>query len=160
MLESLFRFLFEYRPVIFQQGEFRLAPTTGSYVAAVIAIVAALATVATYRRVSVKARVGDRLVLTALRLATLALVLVCLFRPVLIVKAAVTQQNFLAVIVDDSRSMQITDWGTESRGAFVRQAFGAPDAALMKALADKFVLRTFRFSSTASRLASPSASRR
>ena len=156
MLESLFRFLFEYRPVIFQQGEFRLAPTTGSYVAAVIAIVAAIAAVATYRRVSVKARVGDRLVLTALRLATLALVLVCLFRPVLIVKAAVTQQNFLAVIVDDSRSMQITDWGTESRGAFVRQAFGAPDAALMKALADKFVLRTFRFSSTASRLASPS----
>lgn len=155
MLESLFRFLFEYRPVIFQQGEFRLAPTTGSYVAAGIGIVAGLAAIATYRRVTAKARVRDRLVLTGLRLATLGLVLFCLFRPVLVVKAAVSQQNFLAVLIDDSRSMQITDWGTESRGAFVRQAFGAPDAALMKALADKFVLRTFRFSSTAVRLASP-----
>ena len=156
VIESLFRFLFEYRPVIFQQGEFRLAPTTGSYVAAAIGIVAALAAIATYRRVRVKGRVRDRLVLTALRLATLAVVMFCLFRPVLVVKAAVSQQNFLAVLIDDSRSMQITDWGTESRGAFVRQAFGAPDAPIMKALADKFVVRTFKFSSAASRLASAS----
>ena len=44
-MDSLFRFLFEYRPVIFQQGEFRLAPSTGSYVAAVIAIAAIAALV-------------------------------------------------------------------------------------------------------------------
>ena len=37
MFQSLFRFLFEYRPVIFQQGEFRLDPSTGSYVGAAIA---------------------------------------------------------------------------------------------------------------------------
>jgi uncharacterized membrane protein len=154
LLASLFRFLFEYRPVIFQQGEFRLAPTTGSYVAAAIGIAAALAVVATYRRVRVTGRVRDRLVLIALRLATLALVLVCLFRPVLVVRAAVSQQNFLAVLIDDSRSMQITDWGTEPRGAFVRQAFGSADVPMMKALADKFVLRTFRFSSVAARLGS------
>jgi uncharacterized membrane protein len=155
VLESLFRFLFEYRPVIFQQGEFRLAPTTGSYVAAAIAVLAALAVVATYRRVASKGRTRDRVVLTVLRLATLGLVLACLFRPVLVVKAAVSQQNFLALLIDDSRSMQITDWGTEPRSSFVKQAFGAPDTAVMKALSDKFVLRTFRFSSVASRLASP-----
>ena len=28
MLESLFRLLFNYRPVVFQQGEFRLVPST------------------------------------------------------------------------------------------------------------------------------------
>ena len=152
-MDSLFRLLFEYRPVMFQQGEFRLAPSPGSYVAAIAAVAAIFLTVVTYRGVAARGRVRDRLVLTALRIATLCLVLFCLFRPILVVKAAVPQQNFLAVLIDDSRSMQITDWGTEQRGAFVRQTFGK-DAALLKALSERFVLRTFRFSSTASRLGS------
>ena len=45
-----------------------------------------------------------------LRMAALALVLFCLFRPTLIVRAAVPQQNVVAVLLDDSRSMQIPDW--------------------------------------------------
>ena len=152
-MESLFRLLFEYRPVIFRQGEFRLAPSTGSYVALAIAAAAVLLTVATYRGLHSRGRLRDRIVLTALRLATLGVLLLCLFRPVLVVKAAVPQQNFLAVLVDDSRSMQITDWGTDARGNFVKQTFGK-DSALVKALSERFVLRPFRFSSSASRLAS------
>jgi uncharacterized membrane protein len=154
-LDSLFRFFFEYRPVIFQQGEFRLAPTTGSYIAAAVAVAAVLMTIVTYRGVAVRGRARDRIVLTALRLAVLAIVVFCLFRPVLVVKAAVPQQNFLAVLIDDSRSMQIADWGTQTRGAFVRQAFGSKDAPLVKSLSERFVLRTFRFSSSAARLGSP-----
>ena len=153
-MDSLFRFLFEYRPVIFRQGEFRLAPSAGSYVALAIAAAAVLLTIATYRGLHARGRMRDRIVLTALRITTLGVMLLCLFRPVLVVKAAVPQQNFLAVLIDDSRSMQITDWGTESRGAFVKQAFGGKDAALVKALSERFVLRPFRFSSIASRLAS------
>ena len=49
MLETLFRFFFEYRPVVFQQGEFRFAPTTGSYVALALAIGAGLLIVLSYR---------------------------------------------------------------------------------------------------------------
>jgi hypothetical protein len=51
VFESLFRFLFEYRPVIFQQGEFRFGPTTGSYVAAALAGGFILLTLVTYRTV-------------------------------------------------------------------------------------------------------------
>jgi uncharacterized membrane protein len=152
-VESLFRLLFEYRPVIFRQGEFRLAPSAGSYIALALAAAAVLLTVATYRGLHARGRVRDRLVLTALRLATLGVLLLCLFRPVLVVKAAVPQQNFLAVLIDDSRSMQITDWGTDARGNFVKQTFGQ-DSALVKALSERFVLRPFRFSSSASRLGS------
>jgi uncharacterized membrane protein len=153
-LDSLFRFLFEYRPVIFQQGEFRFAPTTGSYIGAAVAVLAVVVTIVTYRGVVSRGRARDRVVLTALRIAILAVVVFCLFRPILVVKAAVPQQNFLAVLIDDSRSMQIADWGTEARGAFVRQAFGSKDAALVKSLSERFVLRTFRFSSSATRLGS------
>ena len=60
-------------------------------------------------------RTRDRIVLTALRMAALALVVFCLFRPTLVVKAAIPQQNVVAVLLDDSRSMQITDWNTTSR---------------------------------------------
>src|SRR3954469_4666542 len=94
-VDSLFRFLFEYRPVIFQQGEFRLAPSTGSYVAAAIAGSAVLLAVLTSRGLSRRGRARDRVVLTVLRVATLGVMLVCLFRPILVVKAAVPQQNFL-----------------------------------------------------------------
>jgi uncharacterized membrane protein len=153
-VDALFRFFFEYRPVIFQQGEFRLAPSTGSYVAAVVAAAAVLLAIVTYRGIAGGGRARDRIVLTGLRIATLGVMLFCLFRPVLVVKAAVAQQNFLAVLIDDSRSMQIADWGTEQRGAFVKQTFGTKDAALVKALSERFVLRTFRFSSSAARLAS------
>ena len=152
-MDSLFRFLFEYRPVIFHQGEFRLSPSTGSYVALVLAAAAILLALVTYRGLAGHGRVRDRVVLTALRIATLGVMLFCLFRPILVVKAAVPQQNFLAVLIDDSRSMQIIDWGTASRGAFVKQTFGK-EAPLVKALSERFVLRPFHFSSTASRLGS------
>jgi uncharacterized membrane protein len=155
LLESLFRLLFNYRPVVFQQGEFRLVPSAGSYVAAALVVVAIGATVLTYRSATSKSAVRHRVVLAAMRTAILLLVLFCLFRPVLVVKAAVPQQNFLGVLIDDSRSMQIADWNQAPRANFARQQFAAADSALLKALSERFVIRTFRFSSGASRVGSP-----
>ncbi len=155
MLDSVFQLLFRYRPVVFQQGEFRLVPSTGSYVAAILVVLAIAATVLTYRSARARgAAVRHRLVLTTLRVATLGLMLFCLFRPVLVVRAAVSQQNFIGVLVDDSRSMQIADENGQMRGAVARQQFG-PDSPLMKGLSEKFVVRTFRFSSSARRLGNP-----
>jgi uncharacterized membrane protein len=155
VFDSVFQLLFKYRPVIFQQGEFRVVPSTGSYVAAVVVIAAIAGTILTYRRARVRGTLArHRIVLISLRLATLGLMLFCLFRPVLVVRAAVSQQNFLGVLVDDSRSMQIGDVDGTSRGAFVRDKFSA-ESPVMKALGDKFILRTFRFSSSARRLGAP-----
>jgi hypothetical protein len=151
VLESVFQLLFSYRPVMFQQGEFRLIPSPGSYLAALLVIAAIAATVATYRAARVKGRPRDRVVLMSLRIAALGLMLFCLFRPVLVVRAAVSQQNFLGILVDDSRSMRIADVGERSRGEAVRETFGE-GASVVGALADRFVLRTFRFSSTAHRV--------
>jgi uncharacterized membrane protein len=166
LLESLFRLLFEYRPVVFQQGEFRFAPTSGSYLAVALAAVAAVVIILSYRATLARAGEGGEpagnrkrkrpaLILLALRLALIALVALCLFRPVLVVKAAVAQQNFLALLIDDSRSMQITDAPNGSRGDFARQQFTDPDQTVLKALSDRFVVRTFRFSSSAARMARP-----
>ena len=95
MFDALFRFLFELSPVVFSQGEFRFAATTGSYVAAAAIAVAAVLTLVAYRRAHGHGRTGQRMALAAIRLAILALILVCMFRPLLVVKAAVAQQNFI-----------------------------------------------------------------
>lgn len=154
VFDAIFQTLFSYRPIVFQQGEFRFDLGTGSLVAAVLAGGVMVAAALTYRHVRGKGRVRDRVVLTVLRMAALGLVLFCLFRPTLIVRAAVPQQNVVAVLLDDSRSMQIPDWSGQPRGEFVRQQFGAMDSPIMKALSDRFLLRVFRFSATAGRLES------
>ncbi len=125
MFETLFQALFTYRPVVFQQGEFRFDVTGASLTAAALAGVVMVGAVVTYRGVRHKGRLRDRIVLTALRMLVLALILFCLFRPTLVVRAAIPQQNVVAVLLDDSRSMQIPDWGGQPRGEFVRQQFGS-----------------------------------
>ena len=154
MFDAIFPALFSHRLIVFQQGEFRFDVTTGSLVAAAMAGAVMVTAIITYRGVRGKGRLRDRIVLTALRMAVLALVLFCLFRPTLIVRAAIPQQNVVAVLLDDSRSMQIPDWEEQARGAFLTEQFGTPDSPLMKALSDRFLVRLFRFSSTAERLES------
>lgn len=165
MLESLFRFLFEYRPVVFQQGEFRFAPTPGSYIALAVALVAAVLIIVSYTRTPVPdapaAPAGRRRLLTGrragavllgIRLALVGVIALCLFRPVLVVKAAVSQQNFLAILVDDSRSMQIGDAPAgATRGDFARSRFASTESDVLRGLSDRFVLRTFKFSSSPAR---------
>ncbi len=89
MFESLFAFFFKYSPYVFQQGELHLAPSSPVYIVVALAGVLALATVFTYRNAPGDASLLDRAVLIALRLCLVALVLFCLFRPVLILRAAV-----------------------------------------------------------------------
>jgi uncharacterized membrane protein len=74
---------------------------------------------------------------------------------VLVVKAAVAQQNVVGILIDDSRSMQLTD-ENGARGDLIRKTFANPDSAIMKSLSDKFLIRTFRFSSSTARLGAAS----
>jgi uncharacterized membrane protein len=154
-LEKLFQALFSYRPGVFQQGEFRFNVTTGSFIATSLVAVVVVLAVLTYRRVRVnEGRARDRVVLTTLRVVALGVVLFCLFRPTLIVRAAVNQQNVVAVLLDDSRSMDIADWNGKPRADFIRQEFGAASGPLLKSLSDRFIVRIFRFSATTGRITS------
>jgi len=153
VFEKLFQALFSYRPVVFQQGDFRFDLTTASFVAAGIAALVMGAAILTYRSLGAHGRPRDRVVLTALRMAALALVVFCLFRPTLVVKAAIPQQNVVAVLMDDSRSMQIGDWNNnQPRAEFLRQELAAATSPLLKSLSERFLVRTFRFSTTSGRV--------
>ena len=84
-----------------------------------------------------------------MRVAALVVLVVCLFRPMLLLSAAVPQRNYVGVLIDDSRSMRIADRDGKPRSDWVEHAFGGPDSALLKALRQKFIVRLFRFSSGA-----------
>ena len=145
---SLFELLFKYPVLLYERGELAFsAPAGWVPVAATLLLVAA---VATYAGARGRAGAGDRWLLAAVRLVLLALVAVLLMRPVLLVPTVVPQENYLAVLVDDSRSMRIDDG--VSRAGVVHDAFLDPASPVLAALSEKFRLRLYRFSDVASRL--------
>jgi uncharacterized membrane protein len=154
VVEKLFRLLFKYPPLMFQQGDFAWGLSRPVLLVVTVAAAIAVLALLTYRGVSAAERPRDRAVLVCLRLAALAVLLFCLFRPALILKAAVPQQNFLGVLVDDSRSMSIADLNGQTRSTFIQQQFSGPNAKLLEALSQRFVVRFFGFSSSSDRIAS------
>ena len=76
----------------------------------------------------------------------------CLLRPVLVLSSVVPQQNFLGVLIDDSRSMQIADRDETARLQFVEDQLATTDGELRSALNERFSLRFFGFSSETDRL--------
>ena len=152
MFESLFEFFFKYRPLMFQQGDFALRASWLGLVAIVVAGVAVFITLRTYAQVRGNSQPLDRTILTAARIATLTVLVFLLLRPVLVLSSVVPQENFLGVLIDDSRSMQIADTDETPRQAFVESNFGDPESELLTALADRFALRFFSFSSDTDRV--------
>jgi len=150
-LENLFQLLFKYRPAVFAEGQLAFGVAGPMALVLAIAGVALLAALLTYRRVGGTNSVRDRLVLGALRGAALLLVVACLFRPMLLISSPVPQRNFVGVLVDDSRSMQIADGGRQTRADIVRGALG-PDSALLAALRERFQVRLFRFGASLDRI--------
>lgn len=151
-METLFEFLFKYRPLIYERGDFILGGSWTLYLALVGAAALAVPTLLLYSGARGKSRPIDRVVLSGLRVAAVALLLFVLFRPALVISTVVPQKNFLGILIDDSRSMRIADTDGRPRSDFVQQYFGPENGALLSELADDFILRFFRFSSDAQRI--------
>jgi len=120
-MDSVFRFFFKYPLLIFEQGDFVLGVSRPIAIALLAAAALAAGALITYRSIAHDGPKRDKAVLVALRLALLAVLLFCLVRPELVLKAAVPQQNFLGILVDDSRSMMIADRDGQPRSQFVRR---------------------------------------
>lgn len=147
VLDTLSQLLLGVRWTVVGQGEFRFAPPPGVLLAAALAVVAIGAAVVTYQRAPRRLTTRDRVVLTSLRAALVALLLLCLARPMLVLRAAVPHQNVVGVLLDDSRSMRIADMNGQPRSNYVLEQFGAVDQGLRRALGERFTVRTLRFSS-------------
>jgi len=150
----VFELLFKYSSYVFDQGSFVFAAGWPARIAALLLAALAIPVVMGYFGVRGKSGKVDRGVLVALRLAILAVMVTLLLQPSLVVETAVPQENFVGVVIDDSRSMRITDYGGEGmapRSDFIAETFGDSESDLMQALSERFKLRFFRFSDIAER---------
>ena len=66
----------------------------------------------------------DRWLLSAFRTAALAVLAFALFRPVLLISTVVPRRNYVAVVLDDSRSMRVGDEDGSARGSRLLDLFG------------------------------------
>jgi uncharacterized membrane protein len=148
---SIFEFLFKYKPIVYQKGHlaFQLLGSPWLYIP-FVALAAAGAFYA-YRNVGRDKRWTG---LVVLRGATFALLLFIFLRPVLNISTVLPQESYLAVVVDNSESMNIRDDGKETRAELLQKQFESTN--FFKRLSDKFRIRTYRFDKEAERIDNPS----
>ena len=151
-MDGLFEFLFKYRQIVFEQGDFAFAaPASVRTWLGIVGVIAASA-VATYTIARGKSTVLDRGVMAGLRVALIAVLVFCLMQPSLTLSTVVPQQNFVGVLLDDSRSMLLEDEAGVPRTQFLAEAFTPEESELLAGLSERFVLRFFRFSDVARRM--------
>lgn len=157
-LEPLTTFLFKYPPEVFERGRFILAWAPQVIVVVLVIAAIGIPVVATYRRPAGRATRRDRVVLAGIRAGILLVLCFCLADPALELSSAVPQRNFVAILLDDSRSMSISDQDGEPRGTVMTRLF-APESTIGRALGARFHLRYFRFGAGSGRVEDPSGLR-
>ena len=103
-----------------------------------------------YLRIARPLQPRHTFLLIALRICAVAMLLGCLLAPVIIEKRDITPPTHLAVLVDTSQSMQLTDAGNVSRLNQVKELlFGDSDgenaAPFLHSLTDKFEVHVYPF---------------
>src|SRR5262245_58941603 len=105
--ESIFEFLFKYRPVTWTRADFTFGAPYPFLLIFVLAAIAVGFAVLTYQRVGARSTGRDRMVLTGLRVGIVVILMVCLMRPMLVLSTALPQRTFIGILMDDSQSMSI-----------------------------------------------------
>jgi uncharacterized membrane protein len=147
---SIFEFLFKYKPIVYQKGHlaFQLVGSSAWF----ILFVAAAAVGAFYAYKNV-ARDKYSVGLVVLRAATFSVLAFIFLRPVLNISTVLPQESYVAVVIDNSESMNIKDDGQVSRAEQLRAQLESTN--FFKRLADKFKIRTYRFDRDAQRIERP-----
>ncbi len=139
----MFEFLFKYPASVFSKGTFVLLGTWPRWLLYAGMLACALVLTGFFlrnrRRVLPGFRRGRAVVLFLLQWATLAVLLLLLWEPAVSVTALKPQQNIVAVVVDDSRSMGLQD-GAASRE---KQAVDLLNNDLIKKLNSRFQVRLY-----------------
>ncbi|HUD98426.1 MAG TPA: glutamine amidotransferase [Bryobacteraceae bacterium] len=144
----MFEFLFKYPGAVFQKGQFVLLASWPVWIF-LLGVIAAGALLLWHVRRNQGALTGARpFVIWMLETAMIALLLFLLWHPAISIATLRPQQNVVAVLVDDSRSMAIQE-GSQTRSA---QAAAVLDHKLLAALGQKVQVRLYRFGKEADRI--------
>jgi uncharacterized membrane protein len=135
-----------------RDGRFDFAYGPHPFIAIVLFLLIPLVVWFLYRRTTRPVTRRWKNLLIGLRSAVLMLLLLLLMRPVITTFEVNPQETYLAVLVDDSASMQIADVaGFESRQQAVADALYG-EGGIVEGLADRYQVRTFAFNQTVRRV--------
>lgn len=149
----MFEFFFKYPAPVFGKGHFVLLGSWPKWVlfGAMLAVAAALGAVMWRKSRALQKQVWTirALVLWALQSALLVLLLLLLWEPAISVTSLKPQENIVAVVVDDSRSMSLRDGGSRTRG---QQASNLLENGLINDLRKHFQVRLYRLGAGVERI--------
>ena len=144
----MFELLFKYPASIFHKGHFVLLTPWPLWLLAVGILTAAGLLFWHVRRNHGMLSGARPIAIWLLETALIALLLFLLWHPALSVATLRPQQNVVAVLVDDSRSMSIAD----ESGTRLARAQSLLNGGLLKSLGDRFQVRLYKFGTDAQRI--------
>ena len=149
----MFQFLFKYPIPVFAKGRFVLLSAWPAWLLPVFIATAigALALLIRWRvrHAAPRLRSWRAWIVWALQSATLALLLLLLWQPAMTIGELNSQQNIIAVVVDDSSSMATTDVNGKARED---AALSALNGGVLAGLRQRFQTRLYRLDSDIKRI--------
>jgi uncharacterized membrane protein len=144
----MFQLLFKYPSLVFTKGRFVLLGAGPAWLLPVLIFAAAggLALLIRWkqRTAIVELQTWRAWAIWGMQSVILALLLLLLWQPAMIVSELNSQQNIIAVVVDDSRSMSIADSGGKTRES---AAITALKNGILAGLQKRFQTRVYRLGS-------------
>jgi hypothetical protein len=141
----MLQFLLKYPIPVFTRGRFVLLSTWPVWLLPVLVVIAsgglALLIRGRWTQASPNLRGWRRWMIWGMQSAMLALLLLLLWQPAVTIGELSSQQNIIAVVVDDSRSMAVADSDGRTREA---AALGELDGGVLAGLEKRFQTRMYR----------------
>jgi hypothetical protein len=141
----MLQFLFKYPIPVFTKGRLVLLSTWPVWLLPVLVVIAsggvALMIRGRWTQASPHLRGWRRWMIWGMQSALLALLLLLLWQPAVTIGELSSQQNIIAVVVDDSRSMAVADADGRTRDA---AAVSALDGGVLAGLEKRFQTRVYR----------------
>ena len=149
----MFRFLFKYPAATFARGHIVLLGAWPSWVLWVLIVAAAAGLGVLLRarmpRAEGPVSMGRAVAIWLLQSSLAALLLILLWQPAVTTTELKPQQDIIAFLVDDSKSMSITEDGSTRRA----QAIDALQGGVLDSVGKKYQARLYRFDSRLARMA-------
>jgi len=145
----MFQWLFKYPIPVFTKGRFVLLGTWPGWLLPVLILLGAAGLFVLIRMrlrdAAPNLRTWRAGMLWGMQAATLALVLTLLWQPAMVVSELSSQQNIIAIVVDDSHSMGIADSDGKTREAAATRTL---QEGMISGLQKRFQTRVYRLGST------------
>lgn len=150
-MDQVLEFLFKYKWSIFSKGDLQFANRPSWLILTLVVIALGALVYFLYLRPAYRISPQRRFGLVALRAALLLFLALLLMRPVLVISSVIPQSTSIAILADNSRSMQLEDENGRSRLAAVQEIL-TPGHAFVQGLEQKFKVKLYSFSDATTRI--------